>query len=145
MISSTKRDFLSAPIKQYLISSEKVAHVQIGNYAEHALLILTKSGYSAIPVLDEQYRLEGLISLGMIMDRILGLERIEYDKLANLKVDDVMHADIPYLTTTDPFQKGLDLLVDHTFLCVVDENRKFAGILTRRVMLKKFKKYIYTT
>ena len=34
-----------------MIPSERVAHVQIGNNLEHALLVLTKSGYTAIPVL----------------------------------------------------------------------------------------------
>ncbi len=145
MVSAIDRDFLFTPIEQYLIPAEKVAHVQVGNFAEHAVLILTKSGYSAIPVLDSDNHLRGLISLGMMLERVLGLERIEYDALSDLRVDDVMDVDLPVVRTEDSFQKGLDLLVDHTFLCVVDEDDKFAGILTRRVMLKQFKKYIYTS
>ncbi len=145
MVSAMDRSFLFTSIEQYLIPAEKVAHVQVGNFAEHAVLILTKSGYSAIPVLDSDNRLKGLISLGMMLERVLGLERIEYDALSDLRVDDVMDADLPVVRTSDTFQKGLDLLVDHTFLCVVDDDDRFAGILTRRVMLKQFKKYIYTS
>ena len=124
--------------------SEKVAHVQVGNNAEHALLVLTKTGYSAIPVLDSKYRLKGLLSMGMITDSILGLEHIEYERLADLKVDEIMQTDLPSIKTTDRFQKGLDLLIDHPFLCVTEEDGTFAGILTRRVILKQFKKYIYS-
>ena len=62
-----------------LFRSEKVAHVQSGNNAEHALLVLTRTGYSSIPVLDVKYRLQGLLSIKMITEAILGLERIEYD------------------------------------------------------------------
>lgn len=145
MITTEEKQFLFTPISDYIIPAEKVAHVQIGNNAEHALLVLTKTGYSAIPVLDAKFRLHGLLGIGMITDGILGLERIEYERLETLKVDDIMDRDIPRVLTTDRFQKGLDLLVDHTFLCVVEEDGTFAGILTRRVMLKQFKKYIYTT
>ena len=144
MISVNNRDFLFTPIMDYLISSEKVAHLQVGNNAEHALLVLTKTGYSALPVLDSKYHLKGLLGIGMITDSILGLERIEYERLADLKVDSIMQTDIPYIKTTDRFQKGLDLLINHTFLCVVEEDGTFAGILTRRVILKQFKKYIYS-
>ncbi|MDN4608947.1 cyclic-di-AMP-binding protein CbpB [Sporosarcina highlanderae] len=143
MISLNNRDFLYVPIADYLIPAEKVAHVQIGNNAEHALLVLTKTGYSAIPVIDSKNQLKGLLGIGMITDSILGMERIEYEKLADLKVDQIMQTDIPNIKTTDKFQKGLDLLINHTFLCVTEEDGTFAGILTRRVMLKEFKKYIY--
>lgn len=144
MISVNNRDFLFTSIADYIISSEKVAHVQIGNNAEHALLVLTKTGYSALPVLDAKYHLKGLLGIGMITDSILGLEHIEYERLADLKVDTIMQTDIPYIKTTDRFQKGLDLLINHPFLCVVEEDGTFAGILTRRVILKQFKKYIYS-
>ncbi len=51
MISIPKDEFQQILVKDLMISSEKVAHVQIGNSLEHALLVLVKSGYSAIPVL----------------------------------------------------------------------------------------------
>ena len=144
MISVNNRDFLFTPISDYIISAEKVAHVQIGNNAEHALLVLTKTGYSSIPVLDSKDRLQGLLSMRMITDSILGLAHIEYERLPNLKVDEIMNTDIPTIRTTDRFQKGLDLLINHPFLCVTEEDGTFAGILTRRVILKQFKKYIYS-
>lgn len=143
MISTNTRELLDTPISDFIISSEKVAHVQIGNSAEHALLVLTKTGYSSVPVLDIKYRLQGLLSMKMITESILGLERIEYEKLTNIKVDDVMDNNVTFLKITDTFQRALDLVINHAFLCVVDEEGTFAGILTRRVILKQLKKYIY--
>lgn len=143
MISLSTRALLDTPISSFIISSEKVAHVQIGNSAEHALLVLTKTGYSSVPVLDIKYRLHGLLSTKMITEAILGLERIEYENLASIKVDDVMDKDVISLKITDTFQKALDLVINHAFLCVVDEEGTFVGILTRRVILKQLKKYIY--
>ena len=87
MISLNKRQFLDQPVMDFVISSEKVAHVQTGNSAEHALLVLTKTGYSSIPVLDAKYRLHGLLSTKMITEAILGMERIEYERLASSKGD----------------------------------------------------------
>ncbi|SOC35179.1 cyclic-di-AMP-binding protein CbpB [Ureibacillus acetophenoni] len=143
MISLNSKALLDTPISDFVIPAEKVAHVQIGNSAEHALLVLTKTGYSSIPVLDTKYRLHGLLGMKMITEAILGLERIEYDKLHNIKVDDVMESDIVHLKINDTFQRALDLVINHAFLCVVDEEGTFAGILTRRVILKQLKKYIY--
>lgn len=143
MISLSKQEFLEMPVEEFIIPAEKVAHVQLGNDVEHALLVLTKSGYSAIPVLDPTFRFCGLISARMIMDSILGLERIEYDKLANRKVNDVMDENIATLNINETFKKALDLVINHAFLCVVDDDGTFVGIMTRRVILKQLKKYVY--
>ncbi|AOV08412.1 cyclic-di-AMP-binding protein CbpB [Sporosarcina ureilytica] len=143
MISIKHKDFLFTPIVEYIIPAEKVAHVQVGNNAEHALLVLTKTGYSSIPVLDAGDRLKGLLSMRTVTDSILGLAHIEYERLPDLKVDEIMRTEIHTLKTTDTFQRGLDYLIDHPFVCVVEEDGTFSGILTRRVILKQFKKYIY--
>ncbi|MFX3674280.1 MAG: cyclic-di-AMP-binding protein CbpB [Paenisporosarcina sp.] len=143
MISVTSRDFLDMQIEEFIISSEKVAHVQLGNSAEHALLVLTKTGYSSIPVLDSKYRLKGLVSTQNITDAILGLDHIEYERLPDIKVDEVMLQPVPSIHVGEKFKRGLDLLINHPFLCVIDDEETFVGILTRRVVLKQLKKHIY--
>jgi predicted transcriptional regulator len=124
-------------IKDLIIPSERVAHVQVGNSLEHALLVLTRSGYTAIPVLDPQYRLHGLISTPIIMDSILGLERIEFELLEQKKVEEVMNKRIPRVNIEETLQATLSYLVDHPFLCVEDNKGYFEGILTRRAVLKQ--------
>ena len=124
-------------IKDLIIPSERVAHVQIGNSLEHALLVLTRSGYTAIPVLDPQYRLHGLISTPIIMDSILGLERIEFELLEQKKVEAVMNKNIPRVNIEETMQTALRYLVDYPFLCVEDDKGYFEGILTRRAVLKR--------
>ena len=143
MISLPSRDFLDTQIEEFIISSEKVAHVQMGNSAEHALLVLTKTGYSAIPVLDSKYRFRGLINAQRITDAILGMDHIEYERLGEIRVEDIMLTDFPLIDVHERFQKALDLVIDQNFLCVVDEDNMFMGILTRRVVLKQLKKRIY--
>jgi predicted transcriptional regulator len=130
-------------ISEFIIPSDKVAHVQIGNHLEHALLVLTRTGYSAVPVLDRTYKLQGLISMTMIMDAILGLQRIEFERLETMKVEEVMNRDIPRLRVHDSFLKGLKLLIDHPFVCVENDEGYFEGIVTRREVLKRLNRQMY--
>lgn len=136
MLGTHDGNLLESSVKDLMISSEQVAHVQVANNLEHALLVLTKSGYTAIPVLDPMYKLHGLISTPVIMESILGLERIEFDHLANKKVSEVMIRDIPRLHVDDSLKKGLQLLIDHPFICIENDEGVFEGILTRRALLK---------
>jgi predicted transcriptional regulator len=142
MISLHSGEFLEITIKDLMIPSERVAHVQIGNSLEHALLVLTKSGYTAIPVLDPHYRLHGLISTSIIMDSILGLERIEFEQLERKRVEEAMNKKIPRVSIHSTLQSSLDLLVDHPFLCIEDESGIFEGILTRRTVLQQLSKQV---
>jgi predicted transcriptional regulator len=130
-----ENEFFNTNILTLMIPSEKVAHVQIGNSLEHALLVLTKSGYTSIPVLDPQFKLHGLISTPIIMDSILGLERIEYEKLEHRRVEEVMNTSIPHLKIDDSLQRMIELLVDSPFLCVENGEGYFEGIVTRRAIL----------
>ncbi|MFO1445725.1 CBS domain-containing protein [Bacillus sp. Bva_UNVM-123] len=137
MISLHSGENVENDIRNFLIPSERVAHVQIGNSLEHALLVLTKSGYTAIPVLDPHYKLHGLISTPIIMDSILGLERIEFEKLEEKRVEEVMNRKIPRLNINTSINNSIALLIDNPFLCVENEDGYFEGIFTRRTILKK--------
>lgn len=130
-------------VDDLMISSEKVAHVQLNNPLEHALLVLVKSGYFAVPVLDASYKLAGSISKTVILDQILGIDRFEVERLAELKVHEVMKDDIPSIRKDASFINGLKAVVDAPYVCVIDEEGYFDGILTRRAILKEVKKDYY--
>ena len=138
------RELTSLTIADLMIPSEKVAHVQVNNPLEHALLVLVKSGYSAVPVLDSTYKLEGTVGKTKILNEILGIERFEIDRLSELVVKDVMVTDIPRLLKEDTLVDGLKALINYPFVCVVDEEGYFDGILTRRAILKEIRKDIYS-
>jgi predicted transcriptional regulator len=135
MISLHSGEFFEIDIRKLMIPSERVAHVQVGNNLEHALLVLTKSGYTAIPVLDPLYKLHGLISTPIIMDSILGLERIEFEQLEKKRVEEVMNTSVPRVKISASIKTCLRLLVNHPFLCVDTEDGYFEGILPRSTVL----------
>lgn len=130
-------------VSDLMISSEKVAHVQLNNYLDHALLVLVKSGYSAVPVLDATYKLVGIIGKTAILNQILGLERFEVEKLSDIKVHEIMKTDITRLTGSDSLLDGLKAVINSPFICVSDDDGYFDGILTRRAILKKLQKDYY--
>ncbi|MGG5253121.1 cyclic-di-AMP-binding protein CbpB [Neobacillus sp. SM06] len=142
MISLYSGEFLEISIRNLMIPSERVAHVQVGNNLEHALLVLTKSGYTAIPVLDPHYKLHGLISTPILMDSILGLERIEFEKLEQKRVEEVMNTAVPRVKSSASLQTCLELLVNHPFLCIESEEGIFEGILPRSTVLHQLNKHI---
>ncbi|WP_010096827.1 cyclic-di-AMP-binding protein CbpB [Ornithinibacillus scapharcae] len=139
------KELATLTIEDVMIPSEKVAHVQVNNPLEHALLVLVKSGYSAVPVLDPAYRLVGTIGKTRILNEILGLEQFEIQRLSELQVKDVMVTDIPRLRREESVIEGLKALIDFPFVCIVDEEGQFDGILTRRAILKEIRKDYYTS
>ncbi|SDI65876.1 cyclic-di-AMP-binding protein CbpB [Natribacillus halophilus] len=136
------RQLMTEEISDLIISHEKVAHVQLQNPLDHALLILIKSGYTAIPVLDKDYRVQGQISKNEILDSILGLERLEMERLHDITVESVMNKRIPRLKTDATFAKALTTSINHPFICIENEEAAFVGILTRSSILALIHHYL---
>lgn len=143
MTSVVKKALTELVVEELMIPAEKVAHVQIGNPLEHALLVLIESGYSSVPVLDLQYKYKGTIAKTPILKSVIGIERFETEKLAVLKVEEIMRTDQPTLTKNTDFLTALKIVIDHAFACVVDEEGYFIGILTRRAILKEVNKSMH--
>lgn len=119
------------------ISSENVANLNINNNLNHALLVLSKIGYSAIPVLDNESHIRGLISMSMIINAIMGLDAIRFEALETMKVQDVMDKDVPIVEESDDLEDILRKLIDHSFLCLVTREGLFEGIVTRKEILSR--------
>jgi predicted transcriptional regulator len=133
---------LETEIRQLMIAQEDVACVQLDNSLEHALLVLIKSGYSSIPVLDPASRVQGVISKTVILDSILGLERIEFERLSERTVADVLVTKVPAIKASETFFRSLELSINQPFLCVEDDNGLFLGILTRKSILALVYRYL---
>ncbi|WP_085524139.1 cyclic-di-AMP-binding protein CbpB [Tuberibacillus sp. Marseille-P3662] len=142
MSKLTLGDVMNKKIEDLMIPADHVAHVQMGNPLEHALLVLIKTGYSAIPVLDEAFKLQGIISKTLILDSILGVERIEFEQLSDYIVEKAMNTDPPILNMDKHILDAIKLAINHPFLCVVDEEQMLIGILPRSSLLKLLNHYL---
>ncbi|KYG32127.1 cyclic-di-AMP-binding protein CbpB [Alkalihalobacillus trypoxylicola] len=138
------KTLMEEELSSLIIPMEKVAHVQLKNPLEHALLVLIKSGYTVIPVLDPSLKLHGMISHSLILDSILGVEQFEMERLSNQIVSDVMNTDVPVIKREDTFSRALNLSINHPFLCVVNDKNEFLGILTRRSILALVSRFLHS-
>ncbi|WP_027963035.1 cyclic-di-AMP-binding protein CbpB [Halalkalibacillus halophilus] len=130
-------------VKEMMIDADKVAQVQLSNPLEHALLVLTKTGYNAVPVSNFEGKFEGIISKSNIVEAMFGLEQIEVERLQNHLVEDVMNKKVPTLQYDDIMEKALHTLIDYNFVCVVNDEEELMGIITRRQLLKQFRNKYY--
>lgn len=137
MIAKVVEEMFSQRKGNYLIPAELVANVSETNNLNHALLVLTKVKYAKIPVLDQDQKLKGLLSLAMITETMLGLNGIDPSRLNRMQVKEVMQTDFPRVTAPYELEEILHLLVDQPFLAVVDEQGVFLGIITRREIMKE--------
>ena len=136
MIGSNIQAMFLENQEHFLIPDSEVGHVQMENNLSHALLVLTKIGFNVIVVLDKQSHVRGLISIPLIMEAITGVRQMHFDQLDVLKVGEVMRTDFAILDEDYELEDMMHLLVDNPFICMVDSEKKFSGIITRREILK---------
>lgn len=126
---------LQTHITELMVPADNVAIVQAENSLEHALLVLIKTGYSSIPVLDKHSHVCGTVSKTLILDSILGLERIEFERLSDHHVEEVMNRKVARTKGSETFFRALELSINQPFICVEDEQGVFEGIMTRKAIL----------
>ena len=136
MIGPVVRELLLENQDTFLISAENVANVLYQHPLSHGLLVLSKVGYSKIPVLDKNDRFVGLISLSDVVNKMLDLQNISMEPLEGLTVADVMEVGVTTVDENWELEDVLHLLVNSPFLPVVTEEKVFKGIITRKELLK---------
>ncbi|WP_341514900.1 cyclic-di-AMP-binding protein CbpB [Lactiplantibacillus plantarum] len=138
MLIQPVEDLLSRNADHYLIPADVVANVQTDNNLYHAFLVLTKVKYSKIPVLDHGGHFEGLVSLPLITEQMLGFDQLNTEILLQKRVCDVMETQVKTVHDVDDVEETLHLMIDNPFVPIVDEQQIFQGIVTRREFMKSF-------
>ena len=132
LIGQTVEKILLENQESFLVPAENVATVLYNHPLNHALLVLSKVGYSKIPVLDSEDHLVGLISLSNVVERMMDLTGFSMDNLEGLTAADVMEVNVACIKEDGE----LEDLVDQAFLPIVNEENVFVGIITRKEILK---------
>lgn len=136
MIEEHLQEMMLQRRQKFMIPASLVATVNVNNSLDHAFLVLTKDRYAKIIVVDNENHYRGQLSLAMITDRLLETERINVNKLNELTVADVMQTDAPVIQEPFDIEENLHLMIDQSFLAVVNQQDQFCGIVTRRELLK---------
>lgn len=135
MISQRMEDMLLNGLDTLVKPADEVAVILESNTLSHALLIMTTNKYSVVPVIDNKSHMKGLISMPLIIEAIMGMEDIQFNKLDDILVKDVMDVEYPVVREDFELEDVLRMLIHAAFITVVDQNYKFVGIVTRHEIL----------
>ncbi|WP_117277069.1 cyclic-di-AMP-binding protein CbpB [Streptococcus intermedius] len=135
MIAKEFENFLLQQEDTFLTPAENLAVLIDTHNADHAILLLSQMTYSRVPVVTDQKKFVGTISLTDILS---------YQMQHEIPDEEFMTTDIVHMAKKDDLTIGSDFtltevlhkLVDESFLPVVDQENTFQGIITRKSILK---------
>lgn len=144
MIGQTVKELLLEKQENFLIDGDKVATLLDTHPLTHAFLVLTKVGYTKIPVLNSDDELVGFIGLAQVVDNMLAIDGVDFAQLDGKIVSDVMDSEVASIREFDDVERLFHLAVDHAFIPVTNEKNEFIGIVTRRELFKAINHLIHT-
>ena len=71
----------------------------------------------------------------IIIEAIMDIEDVRFDKLGDIKVEEIMDTDFPVVTMDFELEDILRMLVHTAFISVVDDEGVLIGIITRQEIL----------
>lgn len=139
------RYLFSREIKELIIPKENVVTVDPEWSLERALLVLTRRQTSSVPVINCLGQVEGLISKTGILDFMLhhscDNQSFDFSGLSKHKVKEAMDRNHQGIMANSIFSFAFEILVNRSYIPIIDEKTKFIGILTRKVLMEKVIEY----
>ena len=145
MIHPKIEALVASKMLDFMIPADNVANVIDQHTLSTGLLILTQSNYTMIPVLSAESKLMGVISMSMIIKAVMTVDAIEMERLDELKVRDVMLSQAVRVQANCHLADVLNYLIDQNFVCVVDEDNRFLGIITRKNVMQRLTHLLHLT
>lgn len=132
-------------IASFLVPKVEVAYLRDNMTIRQGLEKLRRSGYTAIPVIDDEDRYVGVISTGDFLWNILDhneeIQDITMKKLEKMTLRDILQNGKvkPVCIDTD-MEQLLGQAQMQNFVPVIDDRSVFIGIITRSDIIKYFVK-----
>lgn len=145
MIHPKIEALVASKMLDFMIPADNVANVIDQHTLSTGLLILTQSNYTMIPVLSAESKLMGVISMSMIIKAVMTVDAIEMERLNELKVRDVMLCQPVRVQANCNLAEVLNYLIDQNFVCVVDGDNRFIGIITRKNVMQRLTHLLHLT
>lgn len=135
MIAKEFEEFILREEKTFLTPARNLAVLIDTHNVDHAILVLSQISYTRIPVVTDQRKFVGTISLTDILS---------YQMREEIPDEEFFSMDIVHMTKKDGERLGEDFdvtdvlhkLVEESFLPVVAADDTFLGIITRKSILK---------
>lgn len=136
MIPEVLEDMFFEDRESFVIPAKDVAVLRTDNHLYHAMLVLSNN-YVTLPVLDENDRVAGVLTMAAIVRATTTITGYDMDKLNGLRVKDVMEPPVPTVPLDVKLEDVLRELLNANFVCATDEAGHFAGIITRREVMAR--------
>ena len=95
--------------------------------------IMTRNGYTAIPVLDEEKHYIGCVSEGDFLRHILNTGSLDKMDMENHRVRELVRRDFcPPISIDADETKVISAALNQNFVPIVDSRNTLCGIITRR-------------
>jgi CBS domain-containing protein len=138
------RYLFSREITPLIIPKEQVVVADPDWSLERALLVLTRKGTNSVPVINKDNQVEGLISKTEILDFMLKISdgnHMDFSLLGKHKVKEAMNKNHSGILANSIFSFAFEVLVNRSYIPIIDLKGQFVGILTRKVMMEKVIEY----
>ncbi len=132
-------------IASFLLPKIEVAYLRDKMTIRQGLEKMKRSGYTAIPVIDEEDRYVGVISEGDFLWYILehneNIEQITKKGLEKLTIRDILRfGKVKAVCIDTSMEQLLGQVQNQNFVPVIDDRSVFIGIITRSDIIKYFVK-----
>lgn len=135
MIAKEFEDFLTGQLDTYLIPADQLAIFVDTHHIDHVMLLLANNGYSRVPVITNDKKYVGTISMSDIMNYRYHHKLADWE-LSQTDIALAVSDKIETINLNASLTEVLHKLVDNPFLPVVTDNNSFVGIITRKAVLK---------
>ena len=126
-----------------IIPAQDVAVLRVEHQVQHAMLILSTS-FTKLPVLDDEDHVRGALTMRTIIKHAMTNTGYNLDAIADMKVGDILEEDVGIVPDDVDMEVLLRKLQDSNFVCVVDSDAKFVGIITRKEVMARINRIFHT-
>ncbi|MBE6684870.1 MAG: CBS domain-containing protein [Clostridia bacterium] len=99
--------------------------------------IMTRNGYTAIPVIDAEHHYIGCVSEGDFLRHILSVGSLDKRDMEKHRIKELVRLDFcPPLNIDASEADVIDSSLKQNFVPIVDSRNTLCGILTRRVVIE---------
>lgn len=121
-----------------LIPKQMITYLYADDTLDVAVENLLKSGYTAVPVIDEHGVYLGVVSEGDFLRIVMEIGR---DKLPEHKVSEIISGDKEgFVINSVSKEEIMEKILDRNFLSIVDDRKCFVGIITRKNIIEYLSK-----
>lgn len=125
-------------ISFYLLPKSEITYVEQEDTVGHALRVIHKNGYQAVPVINRQGEYVGTVTEGDFLWNLIQDYHMDMEAMRNIRVESLRKKWNYKAVSIEANIAELDqYIMDQNFVPVVDGRNIFIGIVTRKEIIKE--------